>query len=117
MTNEPKAPKGKEKITVEESAASVQRVIERIKREPFEEEETRGVKKGTKRGPYQPRRKGVIKDKNFITNHCKQCRQEFTYKRKGKRLKKFCSDACRQKHYRIVKKQKKLEKQMKYLAT
>jgi len=117
MTNEPKAPKKKEKITIEESAASVQRVIERIKREPFEEEETRGVQKGTKRGPYQPRQKGVIKDKSFITIICKQCRQKFTYKRKGKRLKEYCSNKCKQKHYRKVKIQKKLEKQSKYLAT
>jgi|GEM_PF-4776355 len=105
------APKKKEKISLEESAASVQKVIERIQREPFKEEETRGVKTGTKRGPYKPRNQGVIKDKNFIITICKQCRQEFKYKRKGKRLKDFCSDACRQKHYRMTLKQKHLEKQ------
>jgi hypothetical protein len=110
------APKKKERISLQESAENLERLL-RKPVIPFQEEETRGVQKGTKRGPYQPREKGVIKDKNFITTRCQQCKQEFTYKRKGKRLKKYCSDKCRQKHYRIVKKQKKLDKQSRYLAT
>jgi hypothetical protein len=116
MANEPKVPKKKERITLEESAESLRRLLTKPVT-PYPEEETRGVKKGTKRGPYQSRKLGIIKDKKFITSICRQCRQEFTYKRKGKRLKEYCSDACRQKHYRIEKKQKKLEKQTKYLAT
>ena len=116
MTNKSNTPKKKERISLQESAESLKRLL-RKPVIPFQEEETRGVKKGAKRGSYQPRQKGVIKDKSFITTHCKQCRQEFTYKRKGKRLKEYCSDKCRQKHYRIVKKQKKLEKLSKYLAT
>jgi len=108
--------KPRERISLEESAESLRRVIERRRREPFQEEETRGVKKGTKRGSYQPRQKGVIKDKNFITTICQQCRQEFTYKRKGKRLKEYCSDKCKQKHYRMTLRQKQLEKQQKILV-
>jgi len=116
MTNGAKPQKKKEKISIQESAERLERFLRKPVK-PFQDEDGRGVKVGTKRGSYNPRAKGVIKDKNFITTQCKQCRQEFTYKRKGKRLKKFCSDACRQKHYRIVKKQKKLEKQSKYLTT
>ena len=115
MTNKTNTPEKKERISLEESAESLRRLL-RKPVIPFQEKERRGVKEGTKRGPYQPREKGVIKDKNFITTHCKQCKQEFIYKRKGKRLKEYCSEKCKQKHYRIVKKQKKLEKQRKYLA-
>lgn len=109
MTNKTNTPKKKERISLEESVASLQRTIEGlIYSKP---EETRGVKAGTKRGQYNPRAKGVIKDKNFIITQCKQCRQEFRYKRDSKRLREYCSDACRQKHYRMTLKQKYLEKQ------
>ena len=103
------APKKKEKISLEESAASIQRSIDSLW--DYKPYEGRGVQKGTKRGPYQPRAKGIIKDKKFITAVCQECRQEFTYKRKGKRLRKFCSDKCRQKHYRMAKLRSKWQKQ------
>jgi len=116
MTNKTNTPKKKERISLQESAESLERFLRKPVK-PFQDEDGRGVKVGTKRGQYRPREKGVIKDKNFITTICQQCKQEFTYKRKGKRLKKYCSDKCKQKHYRKVKIQKKLEKQSKYLAT
>lgn len=109
----PKSKKKKKRISLEESAAIVQRVIDKIKY--FPPEETRGVKKGSKRGPYNPRKTGVILDKNFITKTCKQCKREFTYKRTGKRFRDFCSDKCKQKHYRITKKLKQIEEQKKLL--
>jgi hypothetical protein len=112
MTNKTNTPKKKERISLEESTASLQRTIESLK--DFKPEETRGVKKGTKRGQYNPRAKGVIKDKNYITTRCKQCGQEFTYKRNSKRLKEYCSDKCKQKHYRTTLRQNYLEKQQKW---
>jgi len=117
MTNKSNTPKKKERITLEESAESLRRVIERRRLFPPPRVENRGVQQGVKRGPYNPRDKGAIKDKNFITATCQECKQEFTYKRNSKRLKKYCSDKYKQKHYRIAKKQKKLEKLSKYLAT
>src|SRR4030042_4898677 len=98
MINMTKSKKKKERISLDESAKSVQKVLDKLKY--FEPEETRGVIEGTKRGQYKPRNNGIIKDKNFITKNCKQCGQEFTYKRTGKRLRDFCSDKCKQKHYR-----------------
>jgi len=114
MTNKTNNPKKKERISLEESAASLQRTIDSLRYS--KPEETRGVKPGTKRGSYRPRNQGVIKDKNFITAKCKQCRQEFRYKRDSKRLREYCSDACRQKHYRMTLKQKHLEKQQNWQA-
>jgi len=109
MTNKTNNPKKKERISLEESAASLQRTIDSLRYS--KPEETRGVKPGTKRGSYRPRNQGVIKDKNFITAKCKQCGQQFRYKRDSKRLKEYCSDKCKQKHYRTTKHQKYLEKQ------
>ena len=57
MTNRPKPQKKKQKISLEESATSVQRVIGRIHREPFEEEETRRVKKGLNEEHFNQDRK------------------------------------------------------------
>jgi hypothetical protein len=114
MTNKTNTPKKKERISLEDSAASVQRTIEGLKW--YKWTNNRGVKPGTKRGPYKPRNQGVIKDKNFIITNCKQCGQEFRYKRDSKRLKEYCSDACRQKHYRMTLKQKHFEKQQKVQA-
>jgi len=109
MANELKAPKKKERISLEESAASVQRTIDGLK--GYKWTDNRGVKKGTKRGPYKPRNQGVIKDKNFITAKCKQCGQQFRYKRESKRLREYCSDKCKKKHYRTTLREKYLEKQ------
>ncbi len=103
----------KERISLEESAASVRRIADRLK--DFKPEETRGVQKGTKRGKYKPRKKGVIKDKNFIIAKCKQCRQEFTYKREGKRLREYCSEKCKQKFYRQNKTQKEIQRKQQLL--
>jgi hypothetical protein len=109
MANKSNTKKKKEKISLEESAKSVQKTIDKIKDHKWAE--YRGVQKGTKRGSYQPREKGVIKNKNFITATCQECKQDFIYKRKGKRLKVYCSDKCRQKHYRTTKRQKYLDAQ------
>ena len=92
MTNKTNTPKKKERISLDESAASVQRTIDSLKSHKWPE--YRGVQKGTKRGPYRPRNQGVIKDKNFITAKCKQCGQQFRYKRDSKRLREYCSDKC-----------------------
>ncbi|MDG6219597.1 MAG: hypothetical protein QCI00_09190, partial [Candidatus Thermoplasmatota archaeon] len=88
----------KERISLEESARNLQRYLDKLKF--WKPEETRGVKPGTKRGPYKPRKTGQIKDKKFITTICKQCGKEFNYKRMGKRMRDYCSNKCRQKHYR-----------------
>ncbi len=110
MANKKTIPqKKKQRISLEESAASVQRTIDSLR--DYKPYEGRGVQEGTKRGPYRPREKGVIKDKKFITEVCQECRQEFTYKRKGKRLRKFCSNKCKQKHYRRAKLRRKWQKQ------
>ena len=105
--------KKQERITIEESARNVQKTIDRMKY--YEPPEYRGVKKGTKRGTYKPRKTGQIKDKKFITSKCKQCGQEFTYKRTGKRLRKYCSDKCKQKHYRENRKFKEIERKKKLM--
>ncbi len=100
--------KKKERITLEESARNLQKTIDKIRH--YEPTENRGVKNGTKRGTYKPRKKGQIKDKKFITSKCKQCGQEFTYKRTGKRLREYCSDKCKQKYYRENRKFKEIER-------
>ena len=91
MSNEKKKKKTNERITLEESAKNLQRTIDKYKH--YKPPETRGVKKGSVRGSYSPRKTGQIKDKKFITEKCKQCRQKFRYKRIGKRKRKYCSDS------------------------
>ena len=105
--------KKKERITLEESARNLQKIIDRVKHdEPID---NRGVKEGTKRGNYKPRKTGQIKDKKFITSKCKQCGREFTYKRIGKRMKEYCSDKCKQKRYRENRKLKEIERKKKLM--
>ena len=105
--------KKKERITLEESARDLQKTIERMKH--YEPPEYRGVKEGTKRGKYKPRKTGQIKDKKFITSKCKECGREFTYKRTGKRIREYCSDKCKQKHYRENRKLKEIERKKKLM--
>ena len=100
--------KKKERITIEESARNVQKTIDRMKH--YEPPEYRGVKEGTKRGKYKPRKTGQIKDKKFIKSNCIECGKEFRYKRIGKRKRKYCSDKCKQKHYRENKELKEIER-------
>jgi hypothetical protein len=62
MNKDPKK-KAKERISLEESYASVLRTIDKLRY--WKKEETRGVQPGTKRGSYKPRKTGQIKDKKF----------------------------------------------------
>ena len=103
----------KKRITLNESARQLQKTISKIK--TYRPPETRGVKKGTKRGKYQTRKTGQIKDKKYITVKCKECKTNFTYKRIGKRLREFCSNKCKQKHYRLNKKLKEIERKKKLM--
>jgi len=105
--------KKKERITIEESARNLQKTKDRMKY--YEPPEYRGVKEGTKRGKYKPRKTGQIKDKKFITSKCKECGREFTYKRIGKRLREYCSDKCKQKYYRENRKLKEIERKKKLM--
>ena len=105
--------KKKERITLEESARNLQKIIDRVKYD--KPTENRGVKKGTKRGTYKPRKTGQIKDKKFITSKCKECGREFTYKRTGKRIREYCSDKCKQKYYRENRKLKEIERKKKLM--
>ena len=75
----------------------------------------KGVKKGTKRGSYKTEKKQQ-EDPNRITTTCKcGCGQEFTYIRKGKRLKDFYNNAHKQRYYREQKQNKKMEEYQKDL--
>jgi len=76
---------------------------------PLIEEKQRGVKKGDTRGEYKKKRK-AIKDKNEITATCLMCERDFTYKRKGKRKRLFCKDACKQKYYRKKREEKEIRR-------
>jgi hypothetical protein len=93
----------KEKISLDESARNLQKVLDRVKLVAYKE--NRGVKKGTKRGKYKPRcnSKRNVVDRNLITSRCECCRMEFSYIRKGKTLRKYCTNRCRQKKYRLRK--------------
>ena len=75
------------------------------------EPKKRGVKKGTKRGSYKTKKR-AIKGRNEITFVCKQCGRKRTYIRKGKRLKEFCNNACKQKYYRQQKLKRELQEKM-----
>jgi hypothetical protein len=77
------------------------------------EPKKRGVKKGAIRGPYTSRKTGAIEDKRFITTKCKQCGNNFRYLRKGKRLREYCSNKCKQKYYRENKKRKEIKRKEK----
>ena len=114
MSDSNKKKKPKERISLEESARNLQKVLDRCKY--YIPPENRGVKEGTKRGKYKKRKTGAIKDKKFITTKCKQCKREFTYKRTGKRKKEFCKPACRQKFYRENKKQRDIDRKKKLLT-
>jgi len=103
----------KERITLEESARNLQKIRDRVKYD--KPTEYRGVKEGAKRGKYKPRKTGQIKDKKFITSKCKECGHEFTYKRTGKRKREYCSDKCKQKHYRGNRKLKEIERKKKLM--
>jgi hypothetical protein len=72
----------------------------------WKQQKKRGVKSGSQRGKYKTKKRKSIANKYKITETCKQCNRKFNYKRKGKRLKNYCSDSCRQKAYRIRKKAK-----------
>jgi hypothetical protein len=100
----------KERITLEESARNLQKTIDKMKY--YEPPDDRGVKEGTKRGKYKPRKTGQIKDKKFIKSKCKQCGREFKYKRIGKRMREYCSDKCKQKYYRKNRKLKEIERKI-----
>jgi len=68
----------------------------------------RGVKKGSKRGKYKTKKKAIT-NPNQITFICKECGRKITYFRKGKRIREFCNNACKQKHYRNQKILKEIE--------
>jgi len=108
-----KKKKKKERISLEESARQLQKTLDKFKN--YKPPETRGVKKGTKREPYKPRKTGQIKDKKYITFRCKTCGREVRYKRTGKRKREYCSEKCRQKYYRRNKKLKEIERKKKQI--
>jgi hypothetical protein len=80
-------------------------VLKKLKSEP----KLRGVKKGTKRGKYRIKQ-NAIKCKQTIIAICQMCKREYSYNRIGKRFRKFCSNKCKQKHYRQQKILSKIKK-------
>ena len=73
-------------------------------RKPYVEPKKRGVKKGTKRGPYKKQR---IKERTF---RCKGCGRTMTLK--SNRKKTYCSESCRRRYWRRVKHQKEVEEKI-----
>jgi len=79
-----------------------------------ENQDMRGVKKGTIRGKYRKKGKAIA-NPNQITFTCKECGRENTYIRKGKRKRIFCDDACKQRYYRNQKNLKEIERKQSLL--
>ncbi len=94
------------KIIADENSEYFRHVIDRINEVQCNPElinkivvalqKKRGVKPGTKRGPYKERDKETM-----IT--CKGCGR--TIQITSKRMKQFCSEACRRRYWRKQKKQ------------